>query len=97
MSLAQITISSGNLILFCFFSQTQILAKDVITCDDALYTLREQISGKKEEIKLDDITRVHETYNFKHSFHSKVSTDQFQFCVLEKSSNNTIRTLHFHS
>lgn len=45
-------------LLFLQF-QTQILAKDVITCDDALYSLREQISNKKEELKMDDVTRVY--------------------------------------
>lgn len=38
--------------------QTQILAKDVITCDDALYSIREQIYSKKEEVKASGITQV---------------------------------------
>lgn len=38
--------------------QTQILAKDVITCDDALYSIREQIYSRKEEVKINDVTRV---------------------------------------
>lgn len=38
--------------------QNQILAKDVITCDDALYALREQIDNKKAEAKMADLTRV---------------------------------------
>lgn len=45
-----------------FKLQTQILAKDVITCDDALYTLREQIFSKKEDVKSEDVTRVCERF-----------------------------------
>lgn len=38
--------------------QNQILAKDVITCDDALYALREQIDNRKMEAKMADLARV---------------------------------------
>ena len=46
--------------------QNQILAKDVITCDDALYALREQIDGKKIKAKMADLSRVFKqnTLNF---------------------------------
>lgn len=40
--------------------KNQILAKDVITCDDALYALREQIDGRKMEAKMADLSRVFE-------------------------------------
>lgn len=41
-----------------YLFQTQILEKDVITCDDALYIIREEIFNKKEEIKNCDMVRV---------------------------------------
>lgn len=43
------------------YLKTQILAKDVITCDDALYTIREQIFRKKEDVKTDDATKKNAT------------------------------------
>lgn len=49
----------------CSCLQTQILEKDVITCDDALFSIREQIFRRKEDIKSDDLTRVSLTTKFK--------------------------------
>lgn len=42
------------------YLKNQILAKDVITCDDALYALREQIDNKKLEAKMADLARKNE-------------------------------------
>lgn len=40
--------------LFSVPGQTQILEKDVATCDDGLYSIREHIFRIKEDIKSDE-------------------------------------------
>lgn len=55
------------------YLKAQILEKDVITCDDALFTIREQIFRKKDEVKSDDTNRVCLEYLFESGKSSKAN------------------------
>lgn len=71
----------------------------MITCDDALYTLREQISSKKEDIKVDDMSRVRSNANvtrFKKNYISMLMCS-FVSVFLEKSGDNAVGAVHFHA
>ncbi|XP_031623929.1 serine/threonine-protein kinase TBK1 [Contarinia nasturtii] len=63
------------------YLKTQILAKDVITCDDALYSIREQIYGKKEEVKLVSMSQKTEVIT------------PLEPPILEREIHNTIRSM----
>lgn len=65
------------------YLKTQILEKDAVTCDDALFSIRQQISSIKEEFKSDDAA-LNVNIPDNHLSISQIQCNQFSF-LLQKN------------